>query len=227
MTASFATLTIGQAPRRDIMPLLSGYLPVERVRHAGLLDGLDAGQIAERYAPQQGGKLLVSRLLDGTQVTLCAARVESGLQQKIRELEAAGCQMILLLCTGEFGRLQAEQALLLEPDRIIPPLIAAIVGEHRVGIVVPVAEQVGQQASKWRLAKPPIYAVASPYLADDVALEQAACALLRQGAEVVVLDCIGYHQRHRAFLQARLSVPVLLSNVLVAQLAAELIDGFQ
>ncbi len=89
-----------------------------------MLDGLDAGQIAERYAPQQGDKLLVSRLLDGTQVTLGAARVESGLQQKIRELEAAGCQVILLLCTGEFGRLQAEQALLLEPDRIIPPLIS-------------------------------------------------------------------------------------------------------
>ena len=166
----------------------------------------------------------MSRLLDGTQVTLCAARVESGLQQKIRELEAAGCHVILLLCTGEFGRMQAEQALLLEPDRIIPPLISAIVGEHRVGIVVPVAEQVGQQARKWRqLATPPSYAVASPYLADDAALEQAACALLRQGAEVVVLDCIGYHQRHRAFLQARLSVPVLLSNVLVAKLAAELI----
>ncbi len=127
MTASFATLTLGQAPRSDIMPLLSAYLPAERVRHVGLLDGLDAGQIAERYAPQQGDKLLVSRLLDGTQVTLCAARVESGLQQKIRELEAAGCQVILLLCTGEFGELQAEQALLLEPDRIIPPLISAIV----------------------------------------------------------------------------------------------------
>ncbi|CDG10883.1 hypothetical protein SMDB11_0292 [Serratia marcescens subsp. marcescens Db11] len=222
MTASFATLTLGQAPRSDIMPLLSAYLPAERVRHVGLLDGLDAGQIAERYAPQQGDKLLVSRLLDGTQVTLCAARVESGLQQKIRELEAAGCQVILLLCTGE---LQAEQALLLEPDRIIPPLISAIVGAHRVGIVVPMAEQVEQQARKWRqLATPPSYAVASPYLADDAALEQAACALLRQGAEVVVLDCIGYHQRHRAFLQARLSVPVLLSNVLVAKLAAELVD---
>lgn len=32
MTASFATLTIGQAPRSDIMPLLSAYLPAERVR---------------------------------------------------------------------------------------------------------------------------------------------------------------------------------------------------
>jgi len=39
----------------------------------------------------------------------------------------------------------------------------------------------------------------------------------------VVLDCIGYHQQHRDFLQKMLGIPVLLSNVLVAKLAAELI----
>jgi len=224
MTASFATLTLGQAPRSDIMPLLSAYLPAERVRHVGLLDGLDAGQIAERYAPQQGDKLLVSRLLDGTQVTLGAARVESGLQQKIRELEAAGCQVILLLCTGEFGRLQAEQALLLEPDRIIPPLVSAIVQEHQVGIVVPVEEQIQQQANKWRnLKRRPCFAVASPYIPDNEKLTDAALSLQEQGADVVVLDCVGYNQTHRDFLQKLLGIPVLLSNVLVAKLAAELI----
>jgi protein AroM len=91
--------------------------------------------------------------------------------------------------------------------------------------VVPVAEQITQQASKWQLlATPPCFAVASPYLADDAALALAACELQQQGAQVVVLDCIGYHRRHRDFLQARLEIPVLLSNVLVAKLAAELID---
>lgn len=225
MSASFATLTIGQAPRSDIMPLLSAYLPESSATHIGLLDGLSAEQVAARYAPQPGEKRLVTRLLDGSQVTLAAARVEQGLQQKIRELERQGCEVILLLCTGEFGHLQAEQALLLEPDRIIPPLIAAIVSQHRVGIVVPVEEQINEQAGKWQqLATPPCFAVASPYLADEVRLEQAANALQQQGAEVVVLDCIGYHQRHRDFLQARLDIPVLLSNVLVAKLAAELID---
>ncbi|GAK25181.1 AroM family protein [Serratia liquefaciens] len=225
MNASFATLTIGQAPRNDIMPLLSAYLPAAQVRHVGLLDGLSLGQIAQGYAPIAGEKVLVSRLLDGTQVKLAAPRVEQGLQQKISELEAEGCEVILLLCTGEFGRLDAEHALLLEPDRIIPPLISAIVSRHRVGIVVPVVEQISQQAGKWqRLATPPCFAVASPYLADDVALERAASELQRQGAQVVVLDCIGYHRQHRDFLQARLEIPVLLSNVLVAKLAAELIN---
>lgn len=223
MNAPFATLTIGQAPRRDIISLLAPYLPMEQMVHIGLLDGLSEQQIAARYQPQVGDSVLVSRLHNGTQVRLAASRVEQGLQQKINELEAAGCEVILLLCTGEFGHLSAEKALLLEPNRIVPPLISAIVSEHRVGIVVPLAEQIQQQAGKWQgLTVPPCFAVASPYLGDEGSLKQAAQTLLQQGAEVVVLDCIGYHQQHRDALQAELQIPVLLSNVLVAKLAAEL-----
>lgn len=224
MNASFATLTIGQAPRSDIMPLLATYLPLEQMMHVGLLDGMSEQQIAARYCPQAGEKVLVSRLLNGAQVRLSAQQVEQELQLKITELEAMGCDVIMLLCTGEFGHLRTATALLLEPDRIVPPLISAIVGEHRVGIVVPVKEQIQEQASKWQLlATPPCFAVASPYLADKATLAQAAQSLLQQGAEVVVLDCIGYHQQQRDFLLTKLKIPVLLSNVLVAKLAAELI----
>lgn len=224
MHASLATLTIGQALRHDLMPLLAAYLPLEQMVHVGLLDGMSESQIVEGYLPQAGEKVLVSRLQNGAQVRLSARWVEQGLQQKITELEARGCTLILLLCTGKFEHLHAEKALLLEPDRIVPPLISAIVGQHQVGIVVPVKEQVKEQASKWQLlAMPPCFAVASPYQVDEMTLAQAAGALQQQGAEVVVLDCIGYQQQQRDFLQATLGIPVLLSNVLMAKLAAELI----
>lgn len=38
-----------------------------------------------------------------------------------------------------------------------------------------------------------------------------------------MLDCPGFHQRHRDLLQKALDVPVLLSNVLMARLASELL----
>jgi protein AroM len=47
--------------------------------------------------------------------------------------------------------------------------------------------------------------------------------LIEQGADVLMLDCLGYHQHHRDILQKALDVPVLLSNVLVSRLAAELL----
>lgn len=224
MKKSLITLTIGQTPRSDILPLLLEHLPAEQIDHAGLLDGLSAEQVAERYAPAAGEKVLVSRLQDGSQVLLSSARIEMGLQEKLLELEEQGYETILLLCTGEFGHLQTQKAVVLEPDRIIPPLVAAIVSDHQVGIMVAVEEQIRQQINKWRnLSKSPCFAVASPYLPDDEKLVDAALSLQEQGAGVVVLDCIGYHQRHRDFLQKLLGIPVLLSNVLVAKLAAELI----
>lgn len=224
MMTSFATLTIGQAPRSDIMPLLMAYLPAKSVTHVGLLDGLSTEQIEQRYAPAEGDAVLVTRLLDGSQVSLAASRVERGLQEKIDLLEELGCMTILLLCTGEFNHLHANNALLLEPDRIIPPLISSIIGLHRAGIVVPVESQVVEQANKWRkLAKAPCFAVASPYISDDQALTEAAMRLAEQGAEVVLLDCIGYNRHHAEVLKKHLNIPVLLSNVLMAKLAAELV----
>jgi len=224
MTKSLVTLTIGQSPRSDIMPLLTAYLPDEQTDHVGLLDGLSEAEIAARFAPDEQDGVLVSRLRNGTQVRLATAKVEQGLQAKINALEAEGYDTILLLCTGEFGALTAKSALLLEPDRIIPPLVSAIVHDHQVGIVVPVAEQIQQQANKWRkLQRRPCFAVASPYIADNEALTDAALSLQEQGADVVVLDCVGYNRMHRDFLQKLLGIPVLLSNVLVAKLAAELI----
>lgn len=224
MGPSFATLTIGQAPRSDILPLLSGWLPQDRVSHYGLLDGLSVEQIAARYAPRPGDKVLVSRLLDGSQVRLSAAAVGQGLQQKIDQLEARGCETILLLCTGQFDGLRAQHAFLLEPDRLIPPLLAAMVAGHRLSVVVPVTEQIEQQFSKWRMmSESPLFTVASPYLGDAQEWICAAATLRRQQAEAVMLDCIGYTRAQREFLQDRLGVPVLLSNVLVAKLAAEFI----
>ncbi|KNH30411.1 AroM family protein [Pantoea vagans] len=225
MTKPLVTLTIGQSPRSDILPLLRQHLPDALTDHAGLLDGLSAAEIAARFAPAAGDRVLVSRLQSGEQVRLAASKVEQGLQCKISALEQAGYATILLLCTGEFIRLRTQRALLLEPDRLIPPLICAMVQQQqRVGIVVPVEEQIVEQAGKWQqLPAQPCFAVASPYQGDQATFADAANSLKAQGAALVVLDCMGYHQQHRIGLQQRLGVPVLLSNQLVARLAAELL----
>lgn len=224
MAKSLATLTIGQSPRSDILPLLRQHLPDAVTDHAGLLDGLSVADIAARFAPAAGDRVLVSRLQNGEQVRLSAPKVEQGLQRKISTLEQLGYDTILLLCTGEFSQLVTRRAILLEPDRIIPPLICALVQQQRVGIVVPVEEQIVEQAGKWqKLPVQPCYAVASPYQGDQTTFFDAADNLKAQGAALVVLDCMGYHQQHQAVLQQRLGVPVLLSNQLVARLAAELL----
>ncbi|VDY45080.1 AroM protein [Salmonella enterica subsp. enterica serovar Daytona] len=42
----------------------------------------------------------------------------------------------------------ARNSILLEPLRIIPPLVASIVDGHQVGVIVPVAELLAAQEKK-------------------------------------------------------------------------------
>ncbi|MGO0765726.1 AroM family protein, partial [Citrobacter freundii] len=71
--------------------------------------------------------------------------------------------VILLMSTASITRLTARNSILLEPIRIIPPLVASIVEGHQVGVIVPVAELLKAQTQKWQvLQTPPVYAVANP-----------------------------------------------------------------
>lgn len=224
MKNSLATLTLGHAARSDLHPLLLEHLPEEQIAHVGLLDGMTAEDIARDYRAVENEKVVMTRLDDGTHVVLSAEKVEVALQNQIRELERQGFETILMLCSGQYSNLFTERATLLEPYRILPPLVDAITDGHQVGIVVAREEYIAEQARKWKkLAQKPHFAVASPWHTNDDDLIDAALWLQEQGADVVVLDCLGYHQRHRDFLQKLLGIPVLLSNVLIAKLAAELL----
>ena len=91
-------------------------------------------------------------------------------------------------------------------------------------MIVPVEEVLPLQRQKWlTLENTPYYALANPMGGSDSDLLDAGRGLVEQGADVLVLDCLGYHQHHRDVLQKALDVPVLLSNVLVSRLAAELL----
>ncbi|VVE37690.1 hypothetical protein PPN31114_03990 [Pandoraea pneumonica] len=221
------TLTIGQAPRADITPILDAYLPAHvPVVHMGVLDGLDRATIGRAFAPQAGNGVLISRLLSGDSVELDKPAIQRALQAKLDALEAQGCTVILILCTGEFEGLACRHAWLVEPDRLVPPAAAALAGERQVGIVVPLAGQIESEFHKWgALQRPPICAAASPYAAGaegDEALANAALALREQGAQMLVLDCMGFVERHREIARAASNLPVVLSNTLVARLTATL-----
>lgn len=219
------TLTIGQAPRSDITPLLEAVLPAQVTAiHAGVLDGLDDAAIAERFAVQPGDAPLTSRLLDGRAVVMGKPAVSIAVQEKIHWLEQQGCEIILLLCTGEFHGLSCESAWLIEPDRILPPTLNALVGTRRAGILVPLASQIASELKKWKGAKvQPVFAVASPYTATEVELIAAARSLVDQGAEVILTDCMGYTAHHQAICAQQVRQPVILSNKLIADLLRNLL----
>jgi protein AroM len=221
------TLTIGQAPRPDVVPIIDRHVPPEVRRiHRGVLDGLSHGEIEARYMAGSGEAALVTRLQDGRVVELSRRRMREGVEDALAALEAEGCDVILLLCTGTFDGLECKKAWLVEPDHVIPGMVAGIVERRQLGIIVPIASQIGSESGKWRsLPRPPIFASASPYSGDtEAALLRAGAELKASGAEAILLDCIGFTERHRAALLP-LEMPVILSNAVAAKAVAELLGG--
>ena len=220
------TLTIGQAPRADVVPIIDRHVPaaVRRI-HRGVLDGLSHREIDARFRPAAGEPVLVTRLADGAEIVLSRARIRDAVEGRLAALEAEGCDVILLLCTGTFDGIACRSAWLVEPDHIIPPIVAGLVERRLLGIVVPIAGQIESEAGKWRgLARPPVFAAVSPYTDPPEALGEAGAVLKAKGAAAILLDCIGFTEAHRAAL-AGPGLPVILSNAVAAKAVGELFGG--
>lgn len=224
MSATMAILTIGVVPVAEVLPLLTEHIKEEQITHISLLGKMTREDVMEDYAVESGDQGLLTLLNDNQLAEVSRQKVERDLRCVIEMLDRQQYDVILLLSTQQLSGLAAHNAILLEPERIIPPLVASIVDGHQVGVIVPVEEVLPLQRQKWlTLENTPYYALANPMDGSDSDLLDAGRGLVEQGADVLVLDCLGYHQHHRDVLQKALDVPVLLSNVLVSRLAAELL----
>ncbi|EBQ3896376.1 AroM family protein [Salmonella enterica] len=224
MSASLANLTIGVVPMSEVLPLLTEYIDEQHITHHSLLGKMSREDVMADYAVEPGDDPLLTLLNDNQIAHVSRQKVERDLQSVVEVLDNQGYDVIILMSTAAIKSMAARNSILLEPLRIIPPLVASIVDGHQVGVIVPVAELLAAQEKKWQvLQMPPVYSLANPVHGSEQQLIDAGQALLDQGADVIMLDCLGFHQRHRDILQQALDVPVLLSNVLIARLASELL----
>ncbi|EAA9550653.1 AroM family protein [Salmonella enterica subsp. enterica] len=224
MSASLAILTIGVVPMSEVLPLLTEYIDEQHITHHSLLGKMSREDVMADYAVEPGDDPLLTLLNDNQIAHVSRQKVERDLQSVVEVLDNQGYDVIILMSTAAIKSMAARNSILLEPLRIIPPLVASIVDGHQVGVIVPVAELLAAQEKKWQvLQMPPVYSLANPVHGSEQQLIDAGQALLDQGADVIMLDCLGFHQRHRDILQQTLDVPVLLSNVLIARLASELL----
>ncbi|MCS4270781.1 MULTISPECIES: AroM family protein [Raoultella] len=224
MSTTMAILTVGVVPVAEVLPLLTEHIREEQITHISLLGKMTREEVMEDYAVDPDDDRLLTLLNDNRMAEVSRWKIERDLKHLIALLDRQEYDVILLLSSDMLSGFTARNAILLEPQRIIPPLVASIVDGHQVGVIVPVEDVLPLQQQKWlSLNSAPYYALANPVSGSDSDLLAAGRALLEQGADVLVLDCLGYHQHHRDVLQKALDVPVLLSNVLVSRLAAELL----
>ncbi|MDU7767564.1 MAG: AroM family protein [Serratia marcescens] len=194
-SATMAILTIGVVPLAGVLPLLTEHIREEQIAHISLLGEMTPDEVMAEYAVGDGEKGLLTLLSNNQLVMVSRQKIERDVRSAIAMLDRQHYDVILLLSSEQLTGFTTHHAILLEPQR-----------------------------QKWlSLEKSPYYALANPFTGSDSELLTAGKTLLEQGADVLVLDCLGYYQHHRDVLQKALDVPVLLSNVLVSRLAAELL----
>ena len=224
MKATLAILTIGVVPVSEVLPLLTEHVSEQQITHLSLLGKMSREEVMEDYAVEAGEDPLATLLSDGKLAHVSRQKIERALQGVIEVLDNQGYDVILLMSTANISSMTARNTIFLEPSRILPPLVSSIVEDHQVGVIVPVEEMLPVQAQKWQiLQKSPVFSLGNPIHDSEQKIIDAGKELLAKGADVIMLDCLGFHQRHRDLLQKQLDVPVLLSNVLIARLAAELL----
>jgi protein AroM len=99
-------VTIGQAPRPDLMEEYEHALADVRFLQVGALDDLSDAEVLD-LAPQGADDVLVSRLRSGIEVRLARRHLEPRLQRCLDRV-APEADLTILLCTGEFPALQSR-----------------------------------------------------------------------------------------------------------------------
>ncbi len=213
MSKRIAFVTIGQSPRSDVLPDIvaesrTRFVATER----GVLDGMDDAAIAA-LAPQPGEAILASRLRDGRGVLLGKPAVEQRLRTLFAELDTQGFDLVVLLCTGVFGRFTLRTPFL-EPQHVVDHFLQGLAyGAETLGVLLPEPGQAEAFAGIPGVAT--IAAHASPYSADPAPTLRAAGAALAS-ADMIVMHCIGYTEAMRQEVLHAAGRPVLLSRRLVA-----------
>jgi len=220
LTKTVGLVTLGQSPRKDVVaeiePLL---LPHIRMVQRGLLDDLAAEDI-QVWNPPGTGFPLVTRLRDGSEVLISEHKATLLLLDALRamheelDVDAAG-----VLCTHCFARFKFPVPVIL-PFDVMEFLVTHVLMAKRLGIVVPLPEQIELSRLKWEKAS--LLESKSPYSAGE-SWNTVAGRLKRRKLDAVILDCIGYTIEDKASLESYLSIPVILPRIILASAINQII----
>lgn len=215
-------ITIGQSPRTDVMADIAPLLTDIEILEAGALDNVtDLAALAPTAGREEN--VLVSRLRDGSQIILGERKIVPLVQERVKALIQQGIRLVVLLCTGDFPELRQFQQIVpvLFPDRLLYHFVRSVLPrEAKLGVLVPLPEQIEWSVERWRTVAEDVRAVSlSPYTAFETGLHQAGQLPDRH---LIVMDCMGYTQKHKEAVRQVSGCPVILPRTLVARAVQEL-----
>lgn len=214
---------IGQSPRPDILTIFrDSWGDQADLIEVGALDGMTHEDV-EAMGLQDGDHVLVVKMADGRQHIIGRKYLIPQIENCIAELQHQRVTAMILLCTGNFRPFKSSVPFII-PQKIIDNTVSALVSSGQVvGVMIPTGEQ--QKQMRRNLGNQgivPVFASASPHLGKQGIIE-AAHTLKQYGTDLIVMHCFGYTRAMRELVKEETGKPVLLSNMLVAKVAGELL----
>lgn len=190
MPKTIAFLFIGQTPRPDIMDDMRTGLGTDfAIGEYGALDGLSRDEI-EALAPRSRQETLVTKLKDGTTVSVSEPEVQKLLKDRVLQAAAEGAKLAVIMCTGEF-RIEAPIPLVTADDAF-HKLQTIPENCRKIGVIVPKAEQQEVFSTCYKTYGLPVTSGAADPYGDDAAIIAEGMRLASEGADLICLDCMGF-----------------------------------
>lgn len=218
---SFGLLTLGQSPRTDVEPTFRQILGEGvQIRQAGALDGKSFSEICE-LSPQKDEPAIETRLSDGSPIMLSRPKLMPLLLSQAEQLNS-NCRYVVMLCSGEFPALRHPDICLVEPVLLLRAMMSTLARGKNLGIIGPESDMADAPAQWQPYANKIVTAPASPYEKTDIII-QAAVLNEKQGADILLLDDMGFSKDHADAARAAVKIPVICATSATARLLGELI----
>jgi protein AroM len=216
-----AFVGVGQTPRMDVVPEILAQLDLPiAATEFGVLDGLTDAQIAE-LAPRGAEQSLATRLSDGTNVVVSKPRVGERLARILAGFASTDFDLVVIMSTGLFREFESRCPTVNAQRAIESGVLALAADGGVIGIIQPLAQQVGE--------------VKIPALAAYRVLISHATAGDRDGlaraivdlaeSEIIVLNSVGFGEADRTMVARASGKPVVLARRLVAGAMRLLLGG--
>ncbi|MDP7336113.1 MAG: AroM family protein [SAR324 cluster bacterium] len=216
-------LVIGQSPRREVeeeirMVIGEGF----ELDLRGALDGLTKSEICE-LTPESDQDAMFTRLPDGSGVKISKKAVTRYGTNQLADLLDSGADYVMVLCTGEFPE-WTESFRVVYPSRIVKHFVNALLDGGRLGVFVPLREQLEKAKKQWTSAGyDAVVEPLSPNASEDDC-RQAGDRMVLHDPDLMVFDCISYRSKTKRFVCSVVKKPAILAITASARCIMEMIS---
>ena len=210
-----AVVTMGQAPRPDVLGELRTILGDLSYTEFGVLDEVSQEQIA-RIVPRPGEPRFFTRLRDGSHVILEADAIATRIGALVERIDGQDFDLLILAMTGIRNRLATRTPLIHGQFAVEAWVAALTTGNSRIGTIFPLA---GQGTLLSELGYGTVLQSSHATIGGSHATHLDDAIGRVAGADLIIMNSVGYTEEMAEQVARESGKPVVTACRIVASAA--------